>query len=359
MPVLDFGTTYYSWQIALDRRRQERLLLERTRQLLRRDVRVAYARHAGALRQEKLAQIAHQAAQEVLRVARNLERGDMTIPSDTALVEAAVAQTALELSLATRRVQETRLVLSQLISLPPTVQFSIIEALPPLPGIPTTQQVDAYESRALAVRPELAAQDLERHISANSVRRAAAEFFPRIDAVGSFNWSSASTLVNPAWFQYGFRVSSALLDGGASIFRFGIERKAAEVEKARTLLLSLGILYDVEFRAMNVRQAWETARAAEVYDKARRAALNSTISLWRAGMVDEATTALAIQNLTVQSTVLDRAQTEYLTAWYELETAVLPEERPTATATTRPTAQPATVPAWMTMPGSISTTVIP
>ena len=32
VPVLDFGNTYYSYQIAVDRRSQEKMLLERSRQ---------------------------------------------------------------------------------------------------------------------------------------------------------------------------------------------------------------------------------------------------------------------------------------------------------------------------------------
>lgn len=358
VPVLDWGIAYYSFQTAIDRRRQGQFLLERTKQVLRRDVKIAYARYAGAIRQERLAQVANQAAQQVLRVARNLEREDMTVHADTVLIEAAVAQTVLELSLAQRRVEEMRLTLSQFMSVPPTLQFTIINELPPVPPPPTAQQVAEYDDRALAVRPELAVQDIQRHISSNAVRRAAAEFFPRIDAIGSFNWSNASVLVNPAYFGYGFRVSSALLDGGATIFRFKLAKKSAEVEKASSTLLSLGILYDVELRAMRVRQAWETARAAEVYDRSRRLALKRTIDLYKEGMEDEATTAQAIQNLTIQATALDAAQTNYLVAWYELEAAALPASSPTTRPTTHPSTRPA-LPSWMVLPGSMINTVQP
>ena len=57
LPILDWGATYYAYRMAKDRRRQELLMVERARQTLVRDVRVAYARLAGAQRQEQLARV--------------------------------------------------------------------------------------------------------------------------------------------------------------------------------------------------------------------------------------------------------------------------------------------------------------
>ena len=342
LPVLDFGLTYYSYQIALDRRRQEQFLLARAGQLLRRDVRVAYARHAGAVRQEQLATVAYQAAGQVLRVARSLEREKLTARADTALIEAALAQAALDLSLSRRQVEETRLALSQLMSLPPGVPFRIDDALGDLPGAPSSDQTAGYEDRALRTRPELAVQDLQRRVSASSVRREASAFFPRLDLTGGFNWSSASAAVNPAFFLGGFQVSHALLDGGATIFRYRLARKTEDLERERSLLVSLGILYEVDLRALRVRQAFETVTAAGALEKARRAGLDRVISLYKEGLEDEAGAARSLADLTIQSTALDRAQTEYLVAWHELEAAVLPEASIlTAAAATQPTSQPA------------------
>jgi outer membrane protein TolC len=343
LPVLDFGTTYYSYRNAVDRREQERLLLERARQLLVRDVRVAYAQHAGALRQRQLATVAYEAAQRVLRVARSLERAQMTVAADTSLVEAAVAQAALELSLAEQRVRQTHLALLQIMSLPPTLEVSIIEALPELPPPPTVAQVAEYARRALEARPELAVQDLARHIAANSIRKELADFFPKLNLTGSFNWSSASAVVNPEFFLYGFTIAHSLLDGGMQIWRYDLAKKTATVEEARTLLLSLGVLYEVQFRALRVAQAHETIGATAVLEKSRRAALERVVSLYQAGLEDEAGAARALAELTSQATLLDRAQTDYLVAWCELVAAALPEQSPPLGPA--PDAAPATQPA--------------
>jgi outer membrane protein TolC len=332
VPILDFGLTYYAYRNALDRRSQQRLLLERTRQLLVRDVRSAYAQLAAAGRQARLADIAHQAAQHVLRVAQTMEREQLAVRADTVLIEAAVAQAGLELSLSRQRVEQASLALAQLMSLPPSVRVTIISELPELPLPPSAEQVADYEDRALQHRPELLVQDLQRHISANTIRREASGFFPRLDGLGSFNWSGESTLANASYFLLGFRIAHSLLDGGSQIFRHSLARHTAEQEAERTLLISMGILYDVQLSALRLRQAHETVQAAQVLERARREALNRIISLYQEGLEDEAATARSLADLTIQATVLDRAQTEVLLAWYQLQAAALVDEPPATQA---------------------------
>ena len=335
LPVLDFGLTYYSWQIAKDRRAQGQFLLTRAEQLLRRDVRVAYARHAGSLRQRKLAETAYAAGVKVLEVARSLQQEKMTSRADTALIEAAVAQAALDVSLAKQRVEQTGMALAQLMSLPPGVKFRIEEGLASLPGAPDAATARAFEDRALRARPELAVQDLERRASASSVLREAAGFFPRLDLTAGFNWTSSSLVVNPAFFTGGFLVSHALLDGGATVIRTEQAKKASDIEKERALLLSLGILYEVELRVLAVRDAEATVTAARAIERSRAVALERIVSLYQEGLEDVSGAARSLGELTIQATTLDRAQTEYQAAWYELEAAVLPE-RPVAGAASRP-----------------------
>jgi outer membrane protein TolC len=340
LPALDFGITYYSYRISQDRAHQQRLLVDRAEQLLRRDVRIAYARYAGTMRQEKLAAIAYQAAQQVLRVALSLERAQVTVPADTALVEAALAEANVELNRTRQKMHENRLKLAQFMSLPPGVEFTVIAEAPNLPLPPDAAQVASLADRALAVRPELAVQDLERHVSANGVRRAFAEFFPRIDLVGSFSWADTPGAVNPAFFTGGYQVAHSLLDGGATLVRYSMAKDTAQTENVRTLLLSLGVLYDVQLRALTVREDYEAIQAATKLEAARRAALKQILSMYLEGLEDEAGAARSLADLTIQSTVLDKAITDYQVAWYELEAAALPAVSPSATAATQPTSQP-------------------
>lgn len=346
-PVLDFGLTYYSFQIAVDRKHQEELLLKRSEQLLRRDIRVAYARHAAALRQLKLAETAYAANLQVLRVTKSLERAKIIVPADTALVEAAVAQATLELANVRNSVYQTKLTLAQLMSLPPGVNFSINEQLPPLPPTPSIELVAVFEDRALHARPELCVQDLEDRISLNDVSREASNFFPHLDLAGFFTWTSATGLVNPAFFLGGFQVTQSLLNGGANLANYDLARKRVDVERERALLVSLGVLYEVQFDSLRVRLAMETVKASVQLEAARKAGLARTVSLYNEGLEDEAGAARSLADLTAQATILDQNQTEYLTAWYELYAAVLPPDydttpAPAGQATSAPASQPAT-----------------
>ena len=326
IPVLDYGITYYGWQIAKDQRVQQRLLLVRAGQELRRDVRIAYAKHAGSLRQVKLSQINVLAAEAVLKVGESMERESLATHAEVAILRAALAQTQVDLTVSQRKVEETRLGLMQLMSLPADKAIAIDEKLPELPTPPTAEALAGLEEHALLLRPEMQAQDLQRHISAYNVKREVAAFFPRIDANGSFNWGSNSLNANPAFFMYGFQIASALLDGGSQIWRYGLADKTRTVEEERTLLLSLGVMYDVNLRALILQRDRETIHALEVTEEARKKAFEEIVSLYKAGLETEAGTAKALAELNIQSLGVDKAQTDYLVTWYEFQDATLAEE---------------------------------
>ena len=83
-------------------------------------------------------------------------------------------------------------------------------------------------------------------------------------------------------------MTHSLLDGGATLWHYDLAVKQADVEKARTLLISLGVLYEVELRALRVQQAHEIIQAARALEASRREALNRIISLYKEGLEDEA-----------------------------------------------------------------------
>jgi outer membrane protein TolC len=344
VPVLDFGVTYYAWQIARDQRTQQQMLLERARQELRRDVRIAYARHAGALRQEKLAQVNVMAADRVLKVGETMAREALVTQAEVAILRAAMAQAQVELAVVQRKVAETRLELMKLMALPPDVTIAIDEKRPPLPEPPAGEVLAGLEEHALLVRPELRVQDLQRHISANNVRREVAAFFPHLDANGAFNWTSNSLMLNPTFFLYGFSVADSLLDGGVQLWRYGLADKTRTIEEERTLLLSLGILYDVDLRALRLQRDRQTIQALEANEQARQKALEEILSLYREGLETEAGTARALAELNRQTLGVDIAQTDYLETWYEFQAATLPEVPP-PTVPAAPPALPTTMPA--------------
>jgi len=325
IPILDWGATYYAYQMAKDRRRQEELLLERTRQTLARDVRAAYARLAGLQRQERLVRVGLLAARELLRVAQSMEREGLGTRAATAEVEAGLAQAALQWSGLRRNVEQARLSLAQTMSLPPGVSFSIDDTLPPARPLPTAAQISALEDSALKSRPELHIQDLQRRISANAVHERFAHFFPRLDGLVSFNWSTESLLVNKSFFRYGAQVSHSLLNGGADLWLYQQAKKGVGVEDERALLLSLGILYEVDLRVLQLFALYDTVVAREAVVKSQQEALKQIVSRYLQGMETGMDTVRSLADMYYARWQLDQAQTEYQVAWHELNAATLPE----------------------------------
>ena len=321
LPVLDWGTTYFGWKIAGDRRSQERIMLERSRQLLERDVRTAYARQAAAQRQERLARVAVIGAQELVRVANSLEREGLGSHADTAEVASGLAQVVQSWTLLRRNVEQARLALARQLSLPPGQKFQIDDALPPLPPLPDVKELPAWEDRALAARPELFVQDLERRMAANAVRQALTNFIPHLDLTAGYNWSSFSQAVHPAYFNYGVNVTDSLLNGGQNWWNWKLAKKNVTVQQEQTLLLSLGILYEVDFTLIRLLAAHDAMTSRQTVVRARFESLKLVTSRFREGLESGSEAARSLANLYLARLELDRDQTDCQAAWYELAAA--------------------------------------
>jgi len=328
IPIFDFGNTYFAWQIAKDRRTQDRLATVRARQQLLRDIRIRYARHAAEIRQEQLWMTAVKAAQELLKVAESYEREGIGVAADTAQVKATLADAAKELLLARSRVQETKLLLAQTLSLPAHVEFKVDPALPALPEPLTPGRLLQLEEHALRARPELWIQDLERHVAANAVRKEISGFFPRVDGMVNFDWTSLSQQVNPAFWTFGASVAHSLLDSGSKVYRLEMAKKGGKVEAERALLLSLGILYEVDLAALQVAKAHQNVLASREVVAAYEELVRQIQSRYREGLEVGADLAKAIARAHAAILNVDRAQTDYQTAWYDLRAAAVPDEKP-------------------------------
>lgn len=321
LPVLDWGTTYYGWLAAKDRRKQETLMLERARQLLERDVRIAHARLAAAQRQEKMVRVAVVGAQELVRVARSLEREGLDSHAATASIEAGLAQVVQKWTELRRGVEAAHLQLAQTMSLPAGLAFRIDDALPPARALPEAGEIGGFEDRALAFRPELLAQDRARHAAAAAVKQSLAEFLPHLNLVGGYNWSSLSMLARPDYFNYGVSVTDSLLNGGRNWWGWKMAKKNVKAEEERTLLLSLGVLYEVDYGLIRLLAAHDNMTSSEVVARARMEELKLVASRYRQGLETGAEAARSLANLYLAYLELDRCQTEYQVAWAELAAA--------------------------------------
>jgi outer membrane protein TolC len=329
--IFDFGATYLAWQTAKDRRAQEQLATVRTRQTLLRDVRVAYARYAAAVRQEKLSQSAVEAALEILRVAKSLEREGLNSPADSAFVESALAQAGLQLALVRSSIAELRLRLNETLSLPNGTPYAIEPALPELPPALKPEEIPDLEAHALRLRPEVFAQDLQQHIAADTVRKEIVGFLPHVDGALDFNWSTLSNQVNPTFYTLGFSVAQSLLDG-SRVFRLREAKKNVSVQREQALLVATGVLYDVDLRALQCLRTRNVLFASDVLVNSQATLLKEVQNRFREGIESGANAAKALADLRGAELEQDHARTEYLTSWYELRAAALTDEEPAAAA---------------------------
>jgi outer membrane protein TolC len=264
------------------------------------------------------------AARELLKVAQSYEREGLGTRAETASVEANLAQAALLWTQLRRGVEQARLALAQVLSLPPGVPFAIDAALPPPRPLLKPAEIGGLEQGALLARPELRVQDRERRIAADDAHAQFARMLPRLDALLGFNWSTMSTAVHPAYFQYGFQVTDSLLNGGSQWWQYEMAGKTEDVEAERTLLLSLGVLFEVDFRVLQLYTAYDAMKARETVVAAQLEALKQMVSRYVQGLETGNDAVFSLAQMYLARLNLDQVQTDYQTAWIELETAALP-----------------------------------
>jgi outer membrane protein TolC len=270
------------------------------------------------------------AADQLLKVARSLEREGLQARSATAEVEAGAAEAALAWSSARRAVERNHLTLAELLSLAPGADFAVDDGeTPPWPMVAATD-IPRLEQAALENRPELLVQDLARQIAASSVRQRLAEFLPRLDGLVSYNWSSLSTAVNPGYWRFGVQVSDTLLGGGRKLAELRLARKAGPVEEERALLLALGVLYEIDFRLLQLYALYDTVLARESVVTAQTETLRLVVSRYLQGLESGSDAVRTLAAMYAARIELDRARTEYQAAWFELSAAALAGGPPAA-----------------------------
>lgn len=106
---------------------------------------------------------------------------------------------------------QAKMRLSSLINVSPGQSYQLVVSLSmDKPKIP--ENIEAMESRALFMRPELLEADYNERISVLETRKAIARLFPGIEISGGWHYDSNSYLVWNRWFEGGVRVTWNLLN---------------------------------------------------------------------------------------------------------------------------------------------------
>ena len=346
VPLFDWGATYFAYRMADSRRAQERLMVERARQTLVRDVRIAYARLASIERQERLARLAVLAAEELRKVAQSLEREGLDSRAATAETEAQLAQAQAYVTNLRRGVEQARLGLAQAMSLPPGVGFTIDRTLPALPVLPDQPGLRQLEDSALRTRPELRVQDRERQVAANNVYEQLALMLPSVSGIANFTRTSQAGWIEPGFWHLGIQVADSLLNGTALLWQYNQARKTVTVEEEHSLLVSLGILYEVDLEALALYGAHDAVVTQQAVVHARVEAVRQVVTRYLQGLEVGSDTIRSLASLYLARLQLDQAQTDYLVAWYQLDAAALPAANAEPAPPPAGNAPGAALPAW-------------
>jgi outer membrane protein TolC len=132
-----------------------------------------------------------------------------------------------------------------------------------------------------------------------------------------------SMFVNPAYYRFGVQVTDSLLNGGRNVWALSSARKTVAIERQRTLLLSLGILYEVDFRVLQVFALYDALVAREAVVTAQTETLKQVVSRYVQGLETGTETIRSLAEMYVARLQLDQARTEYLVGWFELDAATL------------------------------------
>jgi len=132
--------------------------------------------------------------------------------------------------------------------------------------------------------------------------------------------------VNPTFATAGFVVGQTLLDSTSSIWRYDAAKKQTRVEEERALLVAMGVLFDVDFRVLQLLRAQASVLATSKVAAAQETLLKAVTARYRENLESGANAARALAELRNAQRELDQARTDYLVAWYELNAAALNDE---------------------------------
>ena len=247
---------------------------------------------------------------ENLRVASERLRAGSAVKTDVLNLQVQLAQAQEDFLRASNAVQLARAALTTVVGHPlagePEPAAADPATLPPPPAVSGDESVEQ--------RPELDAAIAARRIGETGRQRAACEYWPTVNAFGSYDWDSEQADdfehsylvgVNAQWPLFnGFRRHSAL--AGA---RARAEAAAAEETQARN-----NLQLDLTRAALELRSAWDRLGVTRQSMESADEALRITRERYQSGAADLSALLTAQTGLTGMRTRKTAALYDYLIA---------------------------------------------
>ncbi|PBI94952.1 Outer membrane efflux protein [Variovorax boronicumulans] len=252
--ALDFGISYFRAKQAAD---EVNISEERRRKILQniaQDVRSAYWRAIGA---QQLIGDADRLAvriEDALKKSREAERAGVLPPAQGLAYQRALLDAMSLVNAKRQEMQFAKRELAALMSLPPGVDFTLVEG--PQDGrAPVTLDIDKLEVAALENRAELREEDYKARIGIAETKKQIASLFPSLNLYAGARYDSNSFLYNSNWSDAGVSLSMDLFRLAAipAINRTNDARK--KTDEARRLALTMAVVTQVRVSAERYKLA--------------------------------------------------------------------------------------------------------
>jgi outer membrane protein, multidrug efflux system len=260
--VLDFGVSYFtSRQVA----NQSLIAQERRRKVLQQmvyDVRDAYWRAVSAERLLTRIDAALDQVRTATEKAEAIEASRAQKPVEILNYQRDLYGKLLQLQGIRRNLLSAKMDLAKLMNLPPATEFTI--AIPADQEVPPQVLADmrTLEDQALANRPELHEESLQKRVAADEVRKSIARMFPGIEFNASVDRTSNSFNLHHRWAEAGLKLSwnlVNLLSGWDDIDHAKLQERLAEV---RGETMGMAVLTQVNLSFLDYREAEDAYQTA-------------------------------------------------------------------------------------------------
>jgi len=233
------------------------------------------------------------AADAILEASVARRQAGLATEPEVLLARQQQAEAAFELERARGLVEDAHAALAEAVGIPPTVPLRVSDlAAQPLPGA-LAETVESVIDGALANRPDLAARLATLRAREAEIRRARAEFFPRIGVTGEVGGVfrdyragrpfSSHTMDQPIYTAF-LGVEWKLFDGWERENALREARAQAGVARADLAALELRALREIWKAYADVKTALRKYEYATALLRASEDAYASTMDSYRAGV---------------------------------------------------------------------------
>lgn len=320
--LIDFGRRDADYDRALQQLLGANLQFNRVHQRVAYDVQRALYAYDAAQAQVDAAEatLTAAAAVEAEAVAR-LDRG-LATRTEMLLARQEKARAAYEVQAAVRLAADGQAALAEVLGVSPTAPLRVQElSALPLPSR-LSKSVEAVIDRALVQRPDLAASLADLRARAAEVRRAQAQFLPRIELAGGVGGliGEYSPQDTPKHFHYAEPIYAGLVRFSWDLFEgFARRNRVIEAEAQRGAAaaalsaLQLRILRDVWKAYADVQAAFLQYEFAEALLRASQDAYEAALLSYRNGLATIVDLLDAERGLARARTAIVTSRAEVLT----------------------------------------------